>query len=213
MDDSSAEALPTDDPTTRIEYDLSSWMTDRTPTYVRSFVRERHGAANPRWQESYTFSDGSGREVLKKIQAEPHPDQFADTRWIGTGRTIYDNKGNAVKKYEPYFSASPAWETESAIVESGVTPICHYDPVGRLVRTDLPNGTFSTVEFHAWQQVTWDENDTVLSSTWYTSRQRSDWQRDPFRASHPHHSPGTLPLLESRPASGHARTFDVCGFR
>ena len=170
MDDSSPESLPGDDPTTRLEYDLDRVMTDGTPAYVRTFVREQHGAANPRWQESRTYSDGSGREAMRKIQAEPDPGGSAAARWIGTGRTIYDNKGNAVKKYEPYFSASADWDTESAIVESGVTPIFRYDPIGRLVRTDLPNGTFSTVEFDAWEQITSDENDTVLESAWRTAR-------------------------------------------
>lgn len=42
-----------------------------------------------------------------------------------------------------------------------------YDPLGRLVRTDQPNGTYALVLFDAWKQETWDENDTVLTSAWY----------------------------------------------
>jgi RHS repeat-associated protein len=49
-------------------------------------------------------------------------------------------------------------------------PILHYDPLQRVIRTDSPNGTFSKVEFDSWQQVTWDENDTVLESQWYGDR-------------------------------------------
>jgi len=92
-------------------------------------------------------------------------------RWVGTGRTIYDNKENPVKKYEPFFSSTFQYEDEQELVEWGVTPILHYDPMGRLIRTDNPNGTFSKVEFDAWQQFTWDANDTVLESNWYTIRQ------------------------------------------
>jgi RHS repeat-associated protein len=51
-----------------------------------------------------------------------------------------------------------------------VTPILRYDPLGRLIRTDMPNGTLSRVEFDPWQQATWDENDTVLQSRWYVER-------------------------------------------
>ncbi|MFX0076712.1 MAG: RHS repeat domain-containing protein, partial [Candidatus Hermodarchaeota archaeon] len=35
---------------------------------------------------------------------------------------------------------------------------------------DKPNGTLSKVEFKVWQQVIWDENDTVLESQWYDNR-------------------------------------------
>jgi hypothetical protein len=34
------------------------------------------------------------------------------------------------------------YEDEADLVESGVTPILHYDPLGRLIRTDLPNGSY-----------------------------------------------------------------------
>ena len=68
---------------------------------------------------SYTYSDGFGREVMRKTQAEPGPaPEFdasghlernsdgsprmrdVDGRWVGTGRVVFDNKGNAIKKYE-----------------------------------------------------------------------------------------------------------------
>lgn len=191
LDDTSPEELAIDDPTCRIEYSLFEWVTNSKPNFVRTFVRERHGATNPRWQESYSYSDGIGREVMKKIQAEPglaptrgpdgkllrNPDgtlHLEDTslalRWIGTGRTVFDNKGNPVKKYEPFFSRTPEYESEQEVVEYGVSPIFHYDPLGRLVRTDHPNGSFSKIEFNAWQQTTWDENDTVLESRWHADR-------------------------------------------
>jgi hypothetical protein len=99
---------------------------------------------------------------------------LADTspslRWIGNGRNIKDNKGNVVKAYEPYFSSTPEYEDEAELVEQGVSPLMHYDPLGRLIRTDFPNGTFSRVAFTPWEQVSYDPNDTVLTSDWYASR-------------------------------------------
>ncbi|XXT23852.1 hypothetical protein WME94_20155 [Sorangium sp. So ce429] len=53
----------------------------------------------------------------------------------------------------------------------GVTPILRYDPLGRLIQTDLPNGTSSRVVFDAWKQTSHDPNDTVLKSAWYAARQ------------------------------------------
>jgi YD repeat-containing protein len=135
--------------------------------------------------------DGAGRVVMRKVQAEPGPAPvrgadgemvrgadgrpvLADTtpalRWVGTGRTVWDNKGNPVKKYEPFFSASPEYEDEADLVAWGVTPFLRHDPLGRLVRTDFPDGTLARVEFGAWRQESWDRNDTVLQGSWYADR-------------------------------------------
>ena len=178
------------DPTTRLEYDLFNWQQRGQPNFVRTLAREQHGPSNTRWQESYSYSDGLGNEIEKKVQAEPGEApgreangtlkrdannklvfEFTSTRWVGNGRTVLDNKGNPVKQYEPFFSSTAAFEDEQALVETGVTAVNRYDPMGRLIRTELPNGTFSKVEFDAWRQVTWDANDTVLQSRWYAERQ------------------------------------------
>ena len=63
------------------------------------------------------------------------------TRWVGSGRVVYDNKGNPVKAYEPFFDSSPVYDDETDLVEWGVTSITRYDPLGRLIRVDNPNGT------------------------------------------------------------------------
>ncbi len=190
-----AEGDTLDDPTIRVEYDLLRYVKTRgaQPAFVHTLAREKHGADNPRWQESYSYTDGSGREIMRKIQAEPgevpargpdgrllHDDggtvqmRFEQHRWIGTGRTVVDNKGNPVKQYEPFFSDTFEYETERELVEWGVTPILRYDPLGRLIRTDLPNGTFRKVLVDAWQQIAWDENDTVLESRWFRERGAPD---------------------------------------
>jgi RHS repeat-associated protein len=158
------------DPTTRLEYDLLAWQNGLGPAYARALAREQHGAANTRWQETYSYSDGSGQEVLKKVKAEPDPAAPGVDRWRGTGRTVFDNKGNPVKKYEPYFSPTSAYEDEPSILTQGVTLILRYDPLSRLVRTDFPNGIFETVEFDPWSEVHADANDNVLESAWYAAR-------------------------------------------
>ncbi len=184
-----------EDPTIRVEYDLLRYLRTRgkQPALVHTLVREQHGAENRRWQESYSYTDGSGREAMRKVQAAPGevparaPDgrlprdehgalrmRFEARRWIGTGRTVVDNKGNPVKQYEPFFSDTFEYETERELVEWGVTPILRYDPLGRLVRADLPDGSFRRVDFDAWRQISWDENDTVLESRWYQDRGAPD---------------------------------------
>lgn len=169
-----------DDPTTRLTYDLFTWRDRGEPNFAHTAVREEHRSAGTRWQESYTYFDGTGREAMRKVQAEPGPvpclgiTEDVSPRWVGTGRTVYDNKGNPVKQYEPFFSDTHEYEDESALVQCGVTPILRYDPLGRLVRTDHPDGTLSRVDFDPWQQTTWDANDAVLESRWYTDRGSPD---------------------------------------
>lgn len=173
------------DPTTRMEYELFNWMNNRKPNFVHTFAREQHGAANPRWQESYAYSNGSGGVAMVKAQAHPgkafkvNPDGSkaevdADPRWVGNGRTVLNNKGKPVKQYEPYFSTTHEYEDEKVLREIGVTPVLYYDPVGRNIRTLFPNGTFTKVDFTPWWQKVFDANDTVKQSQWYADRGSPD---------------------------------------
>src|SRR5262249_60834316 len=72
------------------------------------------------------------------------------------------------------FSASHRFERAEELVSRGVTPIFRYDSAGRLVRTDLPDGTFSQIVFDSWRQESWDGNDTVLQSAWYVAHGQPD---------------------------------------
>ena len=181
-----AEGDTLDSPTEEFIYDFDCFGTSSTPIHVRTRRREVHGSSTCRWLESVEYSDGAGRVVLAKAVAEPgkyktlengsvvEKDSGTDVRWVGSGRTVYNNAGNPVKQYEPYFSGSDGYESEPAIVETGVTPVLHYDALDRLVRTDMPDGTSSRVEFATWEQKSFDQNDTVLESSWYADRGSPD---------------------------------------
>ncbi len=115
-------------------------------------------------QHSFSYSDGFGREIQKKIQAEPGPiaagGPEVNPRWVGSGWTIFNNKGKPVRQYEPFFSASHAFEFANIV---GVSSILFYDPVERVVATLHPNHTYEKVVFDPWRQESWDVNDTVLA--------------------------------------------------
>ncbi|WP_456462530.1 SpvB/TcaC N-terminal domain-containing protein [Reichenbachiella sp.] len=182
-----------EDPTAKMEYELFNWMNHRQPNYSKSIAREQHQNLDTPWQVSYTYSNGAGKEILTKVQAEDgeaivrNPDgslkkdgsgalvkEHTTDRWIGNGRVVINNKGKPVKQYEPYFSNTSHYEIEEEIREYGVTPINHYDPLERVIRTDLPDGTFTKVEFDPWKKETWDQNDLVLESEWYQQREAPD---------------------------------------
>lgn len=174
-----------DDPSTRMEYDVFNFLRTGLPNVVHTFTREQHGAANTRWVESYTYTNGNGGVALVKAQAQPGRalqvdgdgnavEVDADPRWIGNGRAILNNKGSVVKQYDPYFSVTHEYESERAVRELGVTPLFQYDPLGRNVRTDYPDGTHARVEFTPWLQRAFDRGDTVKDSAWYVSRGSPD---------------------------------------
>ena len=182
---------------TRVVYDLDRFKRCGQAPFAATLAREIHvhdpGGDRSPIQVSFTYSDGFGREVETKIQAEPGdapqrgtpillacgdiaPGPLvldvnrkpvpgpANPRWVGKGRTVYNNKGKPVKQYEPFFSSTHLHEVEPEMTDTGVTPILFYDPVERVVATLHPNHTYEKVVFDPWRQETWDVNDTVLVS-------------------------------------------------
>ncbi|MBI4488140.1 MAG: toxin [Deltaproteobacteria bacterium] len=155
---------------TRILYDIDRFRRLGEPPFAATLARETHffdpGGAQRKIQVSFSYSDGFGREIQKKIQAEPGPvvenGPIVDPRWVGNGCSIFNNKGKPVRQYEPFFSNLPnrRHQFEFARLE-GVSPILFYDPVERVVATLHPNHTYEKVVFDPWQQTTWDVNDTA----------------------------------------------------
>ncbi len=158
--------------TTRLVYDLFAYQRTQNqpsplPAVIYTLVRETHdanleGNAQSKIQHSFAYSDGFGREIQKKIQAEPEMVDGAagPPRWVGSGWTIFNNKGKPVRQFEPFFSPTHGFEFGA---QAGVSAILFYDSVQRLVATLYPNHTYEKVLFDPWRQVTWDVNDTVMS--------------------------------------------------
>jgi len=156
--------------TTRLVYDPYSYYRTRDdaqpqPPVVYTLVRETHDAdldleQLTNIQHSFSYSDGFGREIQKKIQAEPGDVDGVptDPRWVGSGWTIFNNKGKPIRKYEPFFDDTHEFRFGK---EVGVSSILFYDPVERVVVTLHPNNTYEKVIFDPWHQKTYDVNDTV----------------------------------------------------
>lgn len=165
--------------TTRIVYHLG-----RTPAVAYTLAREQHAVATSPVQHTFGYTDGLGQEVMRKVRAEAglapwrdtdgvlhtDPARPTDQRWVGTGRIVRNNKGNPVKRYEPFFSDSQRYETEPELVEAGVTALLTYDPIGRLVRTEHPDGTTDDVTFTPWRASHADGGDNVAGSRWFADR-------------------------------------------
>lgn len=193
--------------TTRIVYDLDRFQRTRQanpndpmkwqPACAATLARETHlNAPLPpqglKIQLSFSYSDGFGREIQKKIQAEPGPVPQRDPagkiivgadgqpvmtpnevspRWVGSGWTIFNNKGKPVRQYEPFFTDTHRLDLD---VRIGVSPVLFYDPAERLVATLHPNHTYEKVVFDPWQQTTYDVNDTCAPRNAQTGDPRTD---------------------------------------
>ena len=99
-------------------------------------------------------------------------------RWVGSGWTVFNNKGKPVRQYEPFFTDTHRFEFD---VRIGVSPVLFYDPVERVVATLHPNHTWEKVVFDPWRQETWDVNDTVLVADPKTDRRRRRLLQPPAR--------------------------------
>ncbi len=159
--------------TTRLIYDLFAYQRtahEEEPqgAVVATLARETHVSdlapgERSKIQFRLSYSDGFGREVQKKLQAEPGPVEGGGPevkpRWVGSGWMVFNNKGKPVRQYEPFFTATHHFEIARKV---GVSSILCYDPAGRAVVTIHPNHTWEKVIFDPWRREAWDVNDTVL---------------------------------------------------
>lgn len=176
--------------TTRIVYDLDRfWRTQQAnpndptkwqPACAATLARETHARAplppqGLKIQFSFSYSDGFGREIQKKILAEPGPlvegGPVVNPRWVGSGWTIFNNKGKPVRQYEPFFAPTHGFEFG---VQVGVSPVLFYDPAERVIATLHPNHTYEKVVFDSWQQTTYDVNDTCAARNSQSGDPRTD---------------------------------------
>ncbi|WP_212004535.1 SpvB/TcaC N-terminal domain-containing protein [Chitinophaga sp. HK235] len=177
----------------RMVYNVNAYMETGKPAVVATIQRTTHYRENPDSDVQITFeyTNGLGQVIMKKMQAAPGiakkltihtashytieevntatlvPQQL---RWLASGRTVLNNKGNPVKKYEPYYALSPQFEEAAELVEKGVSTLFYYDAMGRLIKTVYSDSTLSRVTFTPWKQQLYDRNDTVLESKWYHDR-------------------------------------------
>jgi len=154
--------------TTYIVYDIDRYFLTKDPEkppYVAIVTRETHvsdpvPAGGLKVQISFSYSDGFGREVQKKVQAEAGPVNgvHLNLRWVGSGWTIFNNKGKPVRRYEPFFDDTHEFRFGKMV---GVSSILFYDPVERIVATLRPNNTYEKTVFDPWHQKIYDVNDTI----------------------------------------------------
>jgi RHS repeat-associated protein len=161
---------------TRLVYDSDAYLRTRDsaapqPTVVWLIERETHvsdlvpGATTP-VRHTLHYADAFGRDVQHKVNAgtgplgdgaaESGPD--VDGRWHASGWTVRDNKGRPIRRFEPFFSATPAFEPA---VAAGVSVTALYDPLGRVVAVLHPDSSWSKTVHRPWSCAAYDQDDTA----------------------------------------------------
>ncbi|MGI5241939.1 SpvB/TcaC N-terminal domain-containing protein [Dactylosporangium sp. CA-139066] len=163
------------DATSRSVYDLHRFARTRAahpddpaqwqPACSATLARETHAADGPaaRIRLAFAYSDGLGREIQRKEQAELG-------RFVATGWTIFDNKGRPTRRYEPFFGD----HRFQFGVEAGVSAVLFYDPANRVVATLHPDHSYDKVVYGPWRHATYDPNDTCAARGRETGDPRND---------------------------------------
>ena len=152
----------------RFIYDLFAFYRTRgerqpQPIVTCQIARETHVSdlstgEHSRLQQAFAYSDGLGRGIQRKDQAAPGPD--GAPRWVGSGWKLFDNKGNAVRQYESFFTTTHHFEIDA---RHGLSSTVMFDPLGRGIARLHPDHSYEKTVFDPWHVERWDVNDTSLS--------------------------------------------------
>ncbi|WP_387465323.1 SpvB/TcaC N-terminal domain-containing protein [Photorhabdus sp. RM323S] len=149
----------------------------RLPPHSLTLTTDRYNHdSEQQIRQQVVFSDGFGRLLQAAARHEAGmawqrnkdgslvtKTENAKSRWAVTGRTEYDNKGQPIRTYQPYFlndwryvSDDKARQAKEAYADTHV-----YDPVGREIKVITAKGWFRRTLFTPWFTVSEDENDTA----------------------------------------------------
>ena len=174
-------------------YELNCWKTQGIPPWVLDVSRADHldggdeAGATPVIEIRYL--DGFGATVQSKECADPGPAIHRDSngavavdqrgqpvqvpasrRWRASGWAEHNNKGLEIRRYDPFYTPTIDYEDDASLRNLGTSHHSFHDAVGRLVKVELPNGTFTEDKFGAWWHSTADATDTLARSQLWNAR-------------------------------------------
>lgn len=165
-------------------YVADSWKREgeeKLPPHVVALTTDRYDSDSAQQiRQQVTFSDGFGQLLQAAFrQADGEAWQRADngslvigtdgapitaattSRWAVTGRTEYDNKGQPIRTYQPYFLNSWKYVSDDSARQDLYADIHFYDPVGRERQVQTAKGWLRRKLYTPWFVVNEDENDTA----------------------------------------------------
>ncbi|MCW1830151.1 virulence protein [Enterobacter asburiae] len=165
-------------------YIADSWMSKgvkKIPPHVVMLTTDRYDAdAAQQVRQTVVFADGFGRTLQTAIrQAGGDALQrqedgalatdtdgapllaYTDFRWAISGRMEYDNKGQPIRTYQPYFLDSWLYLRDDSARRDLYADTHYYDPLGRVWQVETAKGDLRRTQITPWFVVSEDENDTA----------------------------------------------------
>ena len=114
-------------------------------------------------QQSARFEDGDAfhRNKNGSLAAGSRKSEKETARWAVSGRTEYDNKGHAVRTYQPYFVNDWRYVSDDSARQDLYADTHCYDPLGREHQVITAKGYQRRTLYTPWFVVSEDENDTA----------------------------------------------------
>lgn len=155
------------------------------PSHVLVLTTDRYdrgeGSEEQQIRQTVVFSDGFGRELQTSVRFEAGEawqragdgtliTEMAQTsnRWAVSGRTEYDNKGQAIRTYQPYFLNSWQWVKDDSARTDLYADTHYFDPLGREREALTAKGYQRRTLYTPWFVVSEDENDLFgVKSDWW----------------------------------------------
>ncbi len=134
-------------PTQQFTYTLGSPRSS-----ITTAQRERSGSADVLLSVSYF--DGLGRKLQTRSEAE-------DGQVVVDEVTTFNARQGARDQFLPYFDDTFDYTPPDTALPHTTQ---HYDPLGRIVRTVNPDGSFTSVTHRPLVQVQYDEEDNTPAS-------------------------------------------------
>ncbi len=175
---------PPTHPTEVYEYDFNV-------TPVQVIVRSRQVRLG-RTFDVFRYIDGLGRTIQERHTAESDASTPTVDRYRVTGWQIFNHKGLVVEAFQPQFSTTSAYALGTATAARVTTS---YDPLGRPLRVDHPDGTFETTTYHPWVQAAADRNDNASGIA--SSDSRYGWSGGGVSPMADHHDTPTQTYVDA----------------
>lgn len=148
-------------------------MTVVTDSYDRDQKKQQH-------QQAIVCSDGFGRALQSAQRVETGEAYIRqengnlltenkqpavatiDQRWAVSGRVEYDNKGLAIRAYQPYFLDDWRYISDDSARTDTYADTHVYDPLGREIKVITAKGYLRRAQYFPWFVISEDENDTAV---------------------------------------------------
>lgn len=167
---------------------VPSIMNGRTPPHVIQIQTDRYDS-DPEQQVRVKVVLNGGGQILQTAILNPPGEAFVRTeaggleaddkgqaitrdtevRWAVTGKTEFDNKGQAVRVWLPFYLDDWRWVSDDSAREGIYADTHYYDALGREYKVVCANGEDvegewanyeRRVQVYPWFTVSEDENDT-----------------------------------------------------